>query len=365
MHHTIIKFGRWEMASVLLNVLIVKIFLGLPKLMSDKCGSALWLSALITVGLIALFLWLTVRLYGKYEGMDIFGISAAVGGKWLKWFVAVLVVLLLLTKASLTLRLTVEGLGVASPFPIPNVLATALFVLVMIVAAYRGIEGIARMHAVFVPVILGALLFIVLFTSGSFRLTNLFPLWGLGLGNTVKQGFAYTTMYSDLIFLFLLYPYANNRRQFRASAYWGVNLAGGIIVLVSVIFILSMPYPENTDFVMPIYQLSRIIRFGDYSQSLEAVFMPIWMVSSILYLCLSLFFIVRALEAGFGMKYYKLAIVPAAAAVTALAYVPRNMMAAVSLGGMLSLYEAAVGMVLPVALVLVARMLKKTGKEAH
>ncbi len=358
MQQTIIQFGRWETASILINVLLVKIFLGLPGLMSEACGSALWLSAILSAAIMYLFILLIVWLYDHFEGKDLFAIAELVGGRPLRWVVAALVLATLLARAPIVLRLTVEGLLVATPFPIPPLLATLLLAFAMLFAAYRGVEGIARLHAIFVPAILAALVFIYLFTAHTFHASNLFPFWGLGMGNTLWQGARFTSLYSDMLFLFLLYPYVNDKRQFKQSAWWGVGLGSLFLVLTNLGFILALEYPQNAQFVMPVYQLSRIISFGQYTQNLESVFLPFWLVSSMLYLSLSLFFVSRTLQNGFGAKYHKLGIFPALLAIVLLNYVPKNMMEAVQFGAQVDLILMATGLVIP-SMILFAAILKQ------
>lgn len=352
----IIKFGRWESTSILMNALIVKIILGFPQQLSGRAGSALWLSSLLSGLLMSAIIWLMVKLYDKFEGMDLYDIAQRVGGRPLRAITATLVLLALLGQSAVALRLAVEGLSAATPYAIPPLLATLLIAVVMGITAYRGIEGLARVHAIFVPAILFALAFILIFTSGNYRITNLFPFWGLGAANTVWQGVRHVTSYSDVLVLFLLYPYMNNKQQFRRTALWGVNLSTLFIVLANLSYILSLQYPECSEFVMPIFQLSRIITFGDYAQSLEAIFLPLWMLSSTLYLCLSFVLLVRAIGDGYGIQHYKFATLPAIFCILVLNYLPHSMMTAMNIGAQLNAYMSIPGLALPVVLLIIARL---------
>lgn len=320
----IINFGKFETASVLINALIVKVLLGLPQLLCKQAGNAAWMIALIS-GIVFLALVLVImRLYKRFPNRNIISIAEEAGGAALKWFVAVLIILPLIFKGAITLRLSAETINLITPYRIPSFLTAVLVGIAIIAVAYKGTEGAVRLHAIFVPLIVTALVLVIIASCASFKLTNIFPVWGLGKKEVIKTSLYAILMYSDIIYILLLYPYVKSEKVFRRAVRWGTVLAVIIQLAIMLGYVLTTQYPESGELFMPVYQVSRIIRLGDNSQSIEAIFYPVWISSSLLYLTLTQTFVVEILGQASKTKYEKLFIVPTLAVMFVIAYMPKS-----------------------------------------
>ncbi len=364
MKNRIISFGKFETASVLINALIIKVLLGLPQLLCKQVGNAAWMIALIS-GLVFLALVAVIlRLYRSFPGKNIITIAEELGGSGLKWLVSVLILLPLLFKGAITLRLAAETINLITPYRIPALLTAVLVGIVIIAVAYRGIEGAVRLHAIFVPVIIAALALVIIASCSSYRLTNLFPYWGLGRSEVIKNSFSAILMYSDIIYIMLLYPYVKSPKIFRRAVYWGTILAVLIQLIIMLGYVLTTQYPESGELFMPIYQVSRIIRLGDNSQSIEAIFYPVWISSSLLYLTLTENFIVEILGQATKTKYEKLFIIPAASAMFIIGYLPPSVLDTMRISQKASPFLFAFTVVLPILVMLLARI-KNKGRAGY
>lgn len=364
MDNKIISFGKYETASILINAFIIKILLGLPQLLCQRVGSAAWIVTLVSGLLFLLFVALILKLYDRFENKNIIQIAELLAGKPGKWICAVLILLPLLFKGAITLRLAADTINLITPYRIPSLVTAVLVGIVMVVTAYRGVEGVARMHALLVPVIIAALIFVALASISSFRLSNLFPFWGLGQSAVWKESFASFSIYTDAIYIFLLYPYVKSKRLFRRACVWGTILAMVIQTGIVFSYVLTTQYPENAALFMPVYQVSRIIQFDSNSQSIEAIFYPVWIISSLLYLSLSNNFVVEILGQVSETRYEKLFIIPVAAVMFVVGYLPPSVMDAMRLSSRLTLLLATLTMLLPF-LVLCAARFKYKRRDSH
>ncbi len=361
MHKKIISFGQFETATVLINVLLIKVLLGMPQLLCYRAGSAAWLVALGSGVFFLLVLAGILLLYRRFEGKNIMDIARILGGRPLEIITAVLVILPILFKGAMTLRLAADTIHIITPFQFPSVL-TAIFIgAAIIITSYKGIEGVVRMHALMVPVILAALVIVVTASASSFHLTNLYPFWGLGQKTVWRESFTILASYTDIIYVFLLYPYVKAKKQFNSACLWGGGIGVAFTVGIILTYVLSTQYPENTQLFMPVYQVSRLIRFGLNSQSIEAIFFPVWVLSSLLYLCMSNYFIVEILGQVTRTQYEKLFIVPAAAAMFLTAYSPKSIMSAMKISSQAALPLVCLTMVLPAAVLALAAW--KSGRK--
>ena len=364
MENRVITFGRFEAASIFIHALIIKVLLGLPQLLCAQAGSAAWMIALISGIVFLILVWIISALYRCYEGKNILQIAEETGGKVLKWCIGVALLLPLLFKGGITLRLAAETLNLITPYRLPTVLTAVLVGAAMVVAAYRGIETVARLHALLLPVILLALSLVVIASLGSIRLDNLFPFWGLGRDKVLAESFGAISMYTDLLYLFLLYPYVKSRHTFSRAMKTGAVVATIVQLVLVLCYVLTTQYPESGELFMPIYQVSRIIRLGDNSQSIEAIFYPIWILSSLLYLSLSLTFAMELAGQLTHTKYQKLFILPFAGLMFSVGYLPESVLSAMRLSSSLSPLLSALAMLLPTLVLVYARAGRRKMRES-
>ena len=75
LHKKIISFGQFETATVLINVLLIKVLLGMPQLLCYRAGSAAWLVAIVSGAFFLLVLAGILLLYRRFEGKNIMAVS--------------------------------------------------------------------------------------------------------------------------------------------------------------------------------------------------------------------------------------------------------------------------------------------------
>lgn len=354
-----ISFGRFETASVVINALLIKVLLGFPQLLCRRIGSAAWISSLVSGVLLLLFVCLVLKLYQSFPGKNVIEIANILGGKAGKWICTVMIFFPFVFQGAVTLRLAADTIHLITPYRLPSFLTAFLVGAAMIVSAYRGVEGIARLHALLVPVILTALAAVGIASADSYHISNLFPFWGLGQKTVWSEGVRLFSAYTDVIYLFLLYPYVKSKKIYRRACIGGVSIA--MLVQTAAVFgyILCTQYPESAELFMPVYQVSRIIRLSGGSQSIEAIFYPIWIVSSLLYLSLSVCFATEILGQASETEYEKLFIVPIAALMFLIAYFPSETTDAMRLAVKAEGYLAAFCILLPFLILLLAVLQKR------
>lgn len=359
----IISFGSFETASVIINALIVKVLLGLPQLLCKEVGNAAWIVTLISGLVFLLLVYAIMRLYRRFPGKNILAISKTLGGNPLKTIVSVLIILPLLFKGAITLRLAADTINLITPYKLPPLLTAALVGAAMIICAYKGVEGSVRMHALFVPVIILALFTVLIASAKTMDITNILPIWGLGQQKVLTRSATIITMYSDVLYIFLLFPYVKSEKIYSRAVYFGTVAAVFLQLIIVLGYALTTIYPQSSELFMPVYQVSRIIKIANNSQSIEAIFYPVWIVSSLLYLSLSLTFAVTVANGFLKTRYEKLFILPFAVIMFIVGFLPPSVTAAMHLSSSLSPYISVLTMLVPFAVLLGASFKKRRAKN--
>lgn len=331
-HKSIINFGKYETASVLINVFIIKIFLGLPWELAKNTGTAGWIVSIISGTIFFAFLYFILRIYEKNEQFDVFELSEMRFGKKFKAIFAIIVSLSFLVKGSLCLFVTSDILVTVLPFNLPGRTCMLLLLFSAFITAWRGLEGIVRLHAIFLPFVALAFLFTVIVSFFHVKSANIFPILGFGVKNIAYSSLKYVGIYSDIIYVFLLAPHVKNKKIYKKACLGATIISAFLITAVIFSYNYAIGYPMGEKLLMPIYQVSRLLKTGANSQGFEAFLLPEWIISSLLYVSLSVYFASSAIENVLKITKNKILILISAVLTFLLTFIPNNLPNALHLG---------------------------------
>jgi len=320
-----IKIGNLEASCLLLNMLSCKIILDFPRITAEEAGTAAWLMTLL-VSIVAFCLFLILsRLYKKFEGQDILDLGENAFGTAGRILTGIIFLVQFLLTVPFILRQFAEDIKVISLTSTPVSAVIFLFCAGMMVGSWLGLETLARIHVLIIPILAVTFLFILGVNAPRFDISKLAPWLGPGADVILKKSVANLSIYSELIVLFFISPYLNNKSDFGSIGRYGLFFSGFFLVLSSLCYLLVYQYPTATEFFLPIYQMARAIRIGRFFSRIEPSFILIWASSAFLYLSSGMFFITYLFQNAFGLKYRKPLILPFTILVFTLSIIPENL----------------------------------------
>lgn len=332
--------------------------------MVKNSGNAAWIQC-IYVSLIAIIIYLlTTALYKKAGNMNILEVAQKAGGRPLKIIVGVLLSVVLLTNSSITTR-TLPELIKSTLLP----LAPMRFLLILLgisiaIAAYTGIYSIARIHALFIPATAIVFVGMLVFLLPSIESNNIFPILGTGTYNIFVKGLDSLSIFSDTILLFVLIPFTRSYDDSKRAGLWGIITGAIVSTLIVFFYNLSYSYPASEEYILPVYQLTRLIKVGDFFGRLEAFFAFVWSISMMLYSALYLFVICYIWKETFNLKYYKQLVFPFIVIFIASSYLPSSTPDLTTAATNISLFTIPVCLGLPIIIALALRVkLKRQNKN--
>ncbi|MGI6778004.1 MAG: GerAB/ArcD/ProY family transporter [Acetivibrionales bacterium] len=326
-----IIFGKWEGISTVVLAICTQIFLNMPRVVAEAAGTAGWiLTAYVSIIALVLFTFIT-RLYSRFEGMDILEISEFAGGKALKIIAGTIIFLYLIFDVSIVLREFSENMKIISLSVSPISFVMLFFLAGMITGAYAGIEGIVRVAAIAVPLIIVGYIIIAVGVLQFNDFSRIMPWFGLGTDKIFLEGLGKISIFSGIIVIFFIAPFLKINRNFKRVGYIGLLMSALFLILSALVYLIIFPYPSATENFLPIYQLARTINYGRFFQRVESVFLFLWAIAALLYLTLSFFFILYVFAETFNIKYYKPLIIPFSIIVFTLSIIPPNLLTAIEL----------------------------------
>ena len=326
-----VSFGCWEAVSLIIVLICNKIFLNFPRRVAEEAGTAGWLMT-IYVSLVAIFLFFLISvLFKKFEGKDILDISEFVAGKAGRVIIGIVFLIILIFTVSIVLRQFAENIKIISLPLTPLSIVTFLFVIGIITGASLGLEPIMRISVLIVPIIIIGFLVILISSSNYFEISNITPIFGLGLDKIFLSGLNSLSIFSDFVILLFLPPFLKTHNNFKKTGYYSFILSSIFLVLASLSYLLIYQYPNSNENFLPIYQITRIISHGRFFQRVESVFLVLWVLSALLYLTMVFFFILHIFRKTFNLDYYKPLIPSFIIIVFSLSMIPSNLTTAIEI----------------------------------
>ena len=132
------------------------------------------------------------------------------------------------------------------------------------------------------------------------------------------------------------------------SGYRAIILGGIVGLVITLSYTLTFPYPTSTEFVTPMYMMSRMLRIGRYFQRMEAFFEFIWSIALLLYASLYLFAICHVWQKCFDLRYYRPVIFPIVTLMVLLPLIPASVIKPYSSGSIWQWIIYALAFFLPV-----------------
>lgn len=319
------KIGNFEAACLLLNMISSKIILDFPRTVSEDAGTAGWLMTLVVSAVVIALFSVLSGLYRKFAGRDLLDVGESALGSVGRILTGLLFMLQFLLIIPIILREFAEDIKVISLASTPISMIILIFCAGMIVGAWLGLETLARIHVLTVPILAGAFVLILLLNVQNFDISRLAPWLGLGGDVILRKGIVNLSIYSEFIVLFFMLPYLNNKKDFSGIGRYSLVFSGLFLVLTSLCYALFYQYPETTELFLPMYQMAREINLGRFFTRIESAFIVIWASSAFLYLSSGLYFITWLFREAFGLKYQKPLILPFAILVFTISMVPENL----------------------------------------
>lgn len=300
-----IELNKSQLTLIITNLLVVKMIFAFPRTMFKTSGNAAWIQAVYLTVLAYIILELTFLTYSKTGKLSIIQQAELIGKKPLKMLVSSVVAVIIGGFLCTEVRTFAESVKIIL---LPNTKIEYIMLLFAVTAgigAYYGLEALSLINGIFFPFCLGFLIVLILWLIPNYDINNIMPVFGLGLKNIFIDGLKDLSCFSDILALNLLLPYCHNIDTVKKSGRCSVVVAGIVLVLIALCYGLCYPYPHSSEFLLTAYQLSRMVRLGEYFQRFEALFELIWTLTHLLYSSIYIFIIAMVLKDGFKLKYSK------------------------------------------------------------
>lgn len=344
---------RKEMTALLINVISLKMLLTFPRIFIINSGNAAWIQALYNTAAVFLIFFVTTKLYRGNK--NVIQLAETAGGKTLKIIVGMTVFAVLLINFSSVVRIFPESVKsvLLQNFKLEVIVIT--FVIATAIGAYIGLQSVAKVNYLFLPVAGAVLLAFLLLLIPYYRFSNIMPVFGQGYKAIFGKGFNTVSLFSDILFLNILLPHCENAGEARKSGVKALVIGAGISVIILLGYCLVYPYPASKEFIIPVYQLARIIHLSSFFSRFEALFQFVWSILVLLYSSVYVYTMCYVWQITFNLKFYRPLIFPVVLISSVIAMVPNSMLDLISTEEIRSLIVYPIAFLLPLIFGAVSR----------
>lgn len=308
------RLSNKDFTAVLINVMYVKLLLAIPRNMIQIAGNAAWLLSIFATLVMLLLFFIITKLHDFSS--PIINIKSTAG----RLIIGILTTVTLLLSMASVVKIYPETVKVIllknTPIEIILLIAAAVAAL----GAHIGIEPLGRISSLFQPVAAVVGVLCILFLIPHMKLSNLSPLLAKGAGSIATHGLTAISGFSDIILLFVLSHDTKEPKKLIKTGYKAIIIMGIIMTIVMLSYCLIFPSGVSETYILPIYQMVRLVQIGDFFGRFEAFFEFIWSISILLYYSIYLYALSVVWQKTFKLPYSKPLIAPFIAIISVLVY---------------------------------------------
>ena len=284
------KISSLEAIFLIITIIVNQIIFNLPNIILHSCGTSAWINV-IFVGILAIvFTFIISKIFSNFPYQDIVDIAGFLGGGFLKTLIGVFFILFFFIFNVLCIGYFANALKLIYFNKTPLIFLILLFILPPILLNKYSFKTIANVNMVFVPFVVLDIIVLFFGSSDEFALSNIFPLLGFGIKETLFYGITNLFAFSGLAYLFFINPFLKEKEFRRVSiisiVISAVYLLGSIICLL-----LSFSSVTQYDQLFSLYALTRRITLGTFLQRVDALFILIWILNNFCFTSIGIFYI--------------------------------------------------------------------------
>jgi spore germination protein KB len=276
------KFGIQEAICLVTITISNKIFFTAPGRLTEQVGTAGYQMTLVSCTMATFLFTIIYILLKRFPGMGIVEIFNMSLGNVVGYIFSFVLMLFFLISTGILLREFTDILKSFTFHLTPIGVLNLSGMIVISLAAYLGLETIARFSSLAAKASLFTFILLMLLASKDYHLSHIFPIWGYGIGTTVITGLKRTSAFSEILIFGVIASSLQGASHIKKAGYISL-LFSGIILSVSIFcYTLAFDYTTNQELISPFFVLVRVINYGAFVQRMDPLLMFVWIVTTLI-----------------------------------------------------------------------------------
>lgn len=303
------KLCQRDLTSILINIMYVKLLLAIPRNILVIAGNASWILSFIAT-LVILVLFHIITSSGSFQTP-----LTEIKNRTVQIIIGIMSTAFLLLSVSSVAKIYPETVKIILLQDTPIELIFLITGVVTVLGAYIGIKPIGRIVSLFQPIALTVMVFCFILLLPHMHISNITPVFNKGIVS--PRALTSISAFADIFLLFIL---PNDKVNIRKTGFRAIITMGIIMTLTLLVYCLIYPHSISANFVLPFYQMVRLIQVGDFFGRFEAFFEFIWSISIMAYFSVYLYALSILWQKIFKLQYHKPLLAPFMIIISLLVY---------------------------------------------
>ncbi|KPU44803.1 spore germination protein B2 [Oxobacter pfennigii] len=360
-----IKEGKIGLAEAICLTTITisnKIFFTSPSALVKIVGTAGWYAALISAAVTIIAFAFIYMLLKRFPGKSIIEIFYITLGPVVGFVFSFTYAASFLVGCSILLREFIDVLNTYIFQSIdPKFLITAL-VSAAAISAFLGLESIARFAKLSAYAVLLGYMLLLILSIQNWNIAYISPVFGYGLKNTVISSLGRSSAYSEIIVISVFANALQGAEHIKKAGFISLILSGFFVSSAVLCVSFTFPYSIVQEIAAPVYEITRLIKYGSFVQRLDPLFIFLWNITTFITIAVLFYCIVSCYCKTFRMQETKPVIIPSAVLLFTTAMIPKDFNSVITKYiEILRIYAIPVFYIMPFIALMAAIFRKKKG----
>lgn len=271
------KLGIREFVSIAILMVGAKATEDTPANLYSQVQNAAWMIPILSAGLFFIPLYLLIKTISLYQDKGLFSVIKILLGKYLGFIVCLSIFLISSYAISFDTRTYTNIIRTFYFTTTPNLI---IYVLLMLVSAYGAKKGLQHIGSASYLLVFSAILTFYLalwLATQHSNINSMFPIWGPGQLEVVKEGSQKLTLFADFFLLTMVVPYLTSNKAFKKGT-WIAFVYVSIQISAAILIYICMFDHSLAGIAYPFHTAIRFISLGEYIPNVEIIFFIVWIM---------------------------------------------------------------------------------------
>lgn len=357
------KIGVQEAIFLISITICVRVYFTSPAYVAKATGTASWYMTLISAFMAIIGFTFVYILLKRFPGKDLIGAFELSLGRIAGFVFSIVIGVYLFINAAIVLREFVEMMKVyVLPLTPPSFIVGTLLIMT-VGACFLGLESIARFSKLTGYFLLAGFLSVCLLAWNNYDFRNLFPLFGYGLDKTIIYGLSRSSFYGEVIILAIISTSLQGLSHIKKAGYISLVISGIITSISLFTTMLAFNYATSQEITSRVFELTKVIRVGDFLQRLDPIFVFTWSIGSTIAVTVYFYTGISTYCKSFRIQDMRPVIIPAAILLFAVTMIPQDLVSVADIVHLTRQYGWSIFFGLPLIALIVAVIRKKKGEQ--
>ncbi|WP_218090895.1 GerAB/ArcD/ProY family transporter [Paenibacillus solanacearum] len=303
------KITGTQMCFLIFSFIAPTIILVIPGLMSKIAKQDAWITIFPAVILGALNIWVMIKLSVRYPGMTITQYSSKIIGKWPGKLLGCYLIYVWINFDFIILNQHIQFINSVFLMRTPSVVVSMTLAILCGIAAFMGIESIARSNEYISLLIFAMLIPLLVLTLAESDPERLRPVMSKGIVPVLQASVFSFAYISQFFILGWLLPYLRPSSSAVKASFISLCIISGLlcITLLPLIMIFG---PLTDKLAFPILSVIQYIGIKGSFERLEALAVVIWVMGCFIKISLTIFIVCLCVRDVFNLRNYKILVLP-------------------------------------------------------